>query len=224
MTGYESAKEMANSIKSEKDTTLINPEAPKEATAETGIQKLDEAYFAQYQNLGMETVEPEDLATPVLKIIQPNSKDRDEDGRPYKPGVFLHTSTKRVIETPTVSFLKFEKSDLPDYTDKNIMVKTYIYYGALLPEMEPFKMFMRKTMMGVAKKLNTDIKESGKPMFALNLTLSSHLVSGEKGDYYVMDYKINGVHEDPNMVITLEELTRGFLRSTEQVDPSDVPF
>lgn len=222
--GYIKARETADKLGDRDTVSITVGDQPK---TETAIQKLDEQYFKDYANLGMETVTPDDLSTPTLNLIQSNSKVRDESGRPYTPGDFYHTKTKKIYKTVDVAFLQFSKGDYPSYSDKSVLVHTYVYYGVTLPDMEPFKIYLRNAGIGEAKKFNTDVVSMKRPLFALNVTLSSREINGDKGDYFVPQFKINGVHVNPNAVMTLQELAQAFVKSgkaNEEVNPSDIPF
>lgn len=183
---------------------------------------LPNDYYADRAKLGTESIGPEDLATPTLQLIQATSKVKDEDGRPFITGTWYHSLTKKTYKNPLVTFLVFQKQNLPSYSDKTVMERNYIYYGVMLPGQEPFKTYFRSSGIGVAKKFNSQIVASKSPMYSFAVELGSELVQSDMGDYYKPVFNVQGKHTNPDLVVALEELTRQF--STEAVDEAELPY
>ena len=183
---------------------------------------LPNDYYTDRAKLGIELIGPEDLATPTLQLIQATSKVKDEDGRPYITGTWYHSLTKKTYKNPLVTFLVFQKQNLPSYSDKTVMERNYIYYGVMLPGQEPFKTYFRSSAIGVAKKFNSQIVASKSPMYSFAVELGSEFVQSDLGDYYKPVLNVQGKHTNPDLVVALEELTRQF--STEAVDEAELPY
>lgn len=232
-TGYEKARAVREEL--DNNTVRVSSEETEKTNVslstneqEKGLSVIDDAYFTDNMRLGTEQLTPDDLATPTLTIIQPNNKLTDDDGRPYARGKFFYSGTKEIFDSVNVSFLVFSKADLPSFADKTVMQKNYIYFGAIMPGAKLFKLYLRSTGIGQAKKFNSDVVALKKPMYTLDVTLSSSFVQGENGDYYKIEFKINGVRTNPEEILMLEDLTRQFgeevKRNQEVVTADEIPF
>lgn len=196
------------------------------------IVKLDEAYFRDNLNVGMEQVSQEDVPMPTLALVQSNSKMKDEEGRPLIPGKFYYKGTGKVYDSVDCAFLVFTKKDAPSYANKDVLERVHIFMGAMLPEMEPFLYYFRgwglsgttgsRFVIGRQKSMKV-------PMYALKLKLTSEAKSNDKGDFYIPVIKVMGVNENAEQVLVLEDLAKRFAgkldsKIEEESDVEPMPF
>lgn len=219
-----------NSVKRGGDISLKTEDQKiidKELTVKQDISLSDiDVMFAENKNLGLENITAEDLPTPTLTLIQNNSTLQDEEGRPYPRGQFYYKGTKEVFKEVNCSLLTFDKKDMPDFSNKEVSVKTYIFMGALEPGYKPFLLYLKRSGIGAAKQYLADVVAKGLPMFALKTKLVSEKVDGEKGSYYKIKFEITGVRDDAQELMMLEKLTRKYATQDKgelEVD-SDIPF
>lgn len=203
------------------DDTAVKPEDVQESLEEATtldvspkkeLAKLSDTYFKQNLKVGLEELTPDDLPTPTITIVTPSSKARDKDGRPYIPGQFYFSGLKKAYSTIDITMLCYTKQELPSYEDKTILEKNYVFLGVIEEdgEMLPFKWYLKKTGIGAAKRLLGDVTAARMPMFALKLNATTQLKNGEKFDYHVVEFKITGVHQDPEKIIILENLAKNY--------------
>lgn len=217
----------------EQEETAIQTEQPKE------LGTLSKEYFRQNLNVGLEEMTPDDLPTPTITLVTASSKMRDEEGRPYIPGLFYYKGLKKTYKELDITMLGYTKAMMPSYDDKEILEKNYVFFGVIEEEGEmlPFKWYLKKTGAGSAKRLLGDVKAARMPMFALKIHATAEAKSGEKFDYHIINFSIKGIHQDPEKVVILENLAKNYspkmaeeaLKIDEEERPSnygnpDIPF
>lgn len=189
--------------------------------------KINKEYFSQNRGVGLEELSPEDLPTPTLFIIQPNNKDVDSEGRPFIRGQFLYKGDNTARKEVMCSFISFTKKELPSFTDKSVLVKNYVFMGAMEPSWKPFLLYLKSTGIGAAKQFLGAVNASQIPMYAHRVMLTTEKVESEKGTYYKIKFNLVGVREDTNTVLMLEKLARKYApqikEETEENQPGSNP-
>lgn len=186
------------------------------------LQGLDDKYFEQNANIGLEDLDPEDMPTPTLTLIQRTSKVVDSSGRPYMPGTFYYKATKQNLPEVKASILVFTKQESPSYNDKNVMERVYVFLGAIMPELQPFKMFLRSSGIGAAKQFLGEVKALKKPMYALDVEIFSVKRENEFGPYYVPQFNINGIRQSAEEIVLLEDLARTYSDNRHRISEESV--
>lgn len=185
---------------------------------EKGLAKLDEKYLRDNAKVGIEDVNPEDLPTPTIVLIQKNSDLTDEDGRPLPRGQFFYRGNNRLMKEVNCSFLSVTKTELPDFINKDEKVKTFVLLGALEPDWRPFLMYMNKTKMQTVRHFLGQITTAQMPMFAQKVRITAEEVNSPKGDYYVPRLQVLGLRENMDEIVMLEDMAKTYgARLREQV-------
>lgn len=219
---------------SENDSELVNKTlktAKPVKKEEDTLVKADNDYFQAIKNIGLEELEQTDVPTPSVILVQNNSTLEDANGNPYPRGKFVYKGTGEVMSEVNCSILTFTKKEFPSFSNKEVMEKTYVFLGALTPNMQPFVLYLKRTGIGAAKQYFGQVKSKGVPMFALKTRLTSEKREGEKGSYYVIKFNIDGVRESVKELRFLEELVNRYSavkdevkEEVQEVEVKDIPF
>lgn len=201
----------------------------KPATAEKKtLTTLDGDYFKDKRRLGLETLTADDLPTPTINLIQSNSTLVDQDNRPLPRGQFFYKGTGEVMREVNCTMLVLDKKEMPDFSDKDVMVKTYVFLGVMNDTYQPFLLYLKRTGIGAAKDFLGKVRAMQVPMFAVNVTLLADKIDGEKGSYYKIRFQVNGLHENNETILKLEDLVNKYKPEVQdedgEVNPSDIPF
>lgn len=196
--------------------SLENPPLPDETEQEEKPSKalsvIDEQYFHDNARVGLEDLTPDDLPTPVLKIV--NSEVLKADGQtPVRYGHFYYPALDADMETVTCTFLTYVKQMQPVYMKPEIQEKVYVIMGAIdsTSGFKPFKMYLRGGNVGAFKKFLGQVTARNYPMYSLKLELASEKRTSQEGKtYYSLLINAQGVRDDAADILTLEELTRQF--------------
>jgi hypothetical protein len=192
------------------------------------IVAVDDAYMAKNRSLGIVGISQDDLLTPILKVVQPTSKDRDVNGAPFKPGLLLYKATGATFETLDIGMLAVTKGTSQSY-DKTTEQSKFIFLGVTVPEMMPFKMYAQGSQYYEARKFLTQIRMTKKPMYTQNVHVVVEKMSNEKGEWYVAKLNITGTFEN-DKILAMEKMVKTYMATiekeatSEDVDPSDIPF
>lgn len=208
--------------------------APEEQTSNLPVKLQD--YLKDKVNVGFEDLDPDDFPTPTLILIQKNSETTDAEGNAIAPGQFYYKGTKEVFREVECALLSVTKKDLPDWSNKDELVKTYIVMGALEPDYKPFLLYLKRTAIGPFKKFLGEVRATYLPMFVLKVRLTSERKEGDKGTYYLIKFNIMAPRTESDEVMMLEGLTQKYgpkLRKEaddsdgvirEPVGEGDIPF
>lgn len=201
-------------------TELVQPKGDELAEVES-MMRTD-------VRLGMEELEQEDIPTPSLMLIQNNSTLVDDNGVPYKRGMFFYKGTKQLFSEVSCSLLSFTKKEMPSFSNKELMEKTYVFLGVLDPEFKPFVLFLESTGIGAAKQFLGEVVARNVPMYSLKVKLSAETINGEKGTYYKIKFSIAGLRDDYSELSTVAGLTRKYSHKIKEATPEssdkDFPF
>lgn len=176
----------------------------------TAVTKFDAEYLKKISTLGMEELEDTDLPLPTILLIQKNSELVDDEGNPYPLGHFFYKGTKEIMSEVNCIFLSFTKRELPSFSDKELLVTTWIFLGVLGKDLRPFLLYCKNTALGPAREFLANVKAMMLPMFAVKVKLTSEKIEGEKGTYYKIKFNTTGDIEDPEQLMLLEDLTRKY--------------
>lgn len=203
-------------------------------------------------NIGTENMSPEDVNTPVLKIVQ---KTTDEfEG--MKIGSYIRTDTNEQMENVAVNFVYVTTEEGENY-NKTAIEKFKVYYGFYSGTNEPFKMYVRGWGLASHRDFQTEVmrirNKYNLPMLALEVTLRTEKQEGtmkDSGKPYTI-YKpvfevtkdkdgIPFVETDKERVAFLMEAANRFknigsyesendaqmneVSEDEKVSPEDIPF
>ena len=181
------------------------------------LSVLPDDYFSNNANVGLEDMTAEDIPTPVLTLIQSTSRVRDEENRPYTPGMFYYKTTKSAAKELHVSILVATKQMLKSFNDDSATERVYILLGAIMPKYLPFKMFLRGYGAGAARQFIGEVKALRRPMYSLNVKLHSVQKENDKGVFYVPQFSIEGLRTSREEIVNLEELARTYSENTEKI-------
>lgn len=201
-------------------------------------------------NIGTESVTPEDLNTPVLKIMQPTTQGIDD----MQIGAFYRTDTKQQYKELDVNLVAVSSQTMENY-NKTGMENVKVYYGFFAGTNEPFKMYVRGWGLGSHREFQTEVlalkNKYNVPMLALTVALKTEKRQGtiqDTGKPYTIyspvfdivkfDDGVPVVEADPKRVDFLLEAADRFSRlpqsdndyeqntipEDEKVNPEDVPF
>lgn len=208
----------------------------KETTNEKGLTTLNDTYFKNNLNVGLEDIDPEDLPTPTLSLVQTNSVLVDESNRPLPRGTFYYKGTQSVLNEVDCAILSVTKSEFPDFSDKEVMVKTYVLLGVLEPGFKPFLMYLKRSGIGAAKDMLGQIKAAQRPMYSLRIKITADFKQGEKGTYYIPKFKVGEVRTSADEIIMLEDMAKTYgakikekvngqtQEELQEVNPDHIPF
>lgn len=194
----------------EDTATKPSATAPAKQTEEKAIATLDESYLRNNANVGLEDIAPEDLPTPTLNVIQNNSTLVDAEGRPYPRGKFLYRGNDRLMNDVFCTFLSVTKTEFPDFSNKDEMVKTFVMLGALEPDWKPFILYMKKTGTMAVRQFIGKVKASQVPMFAHRVQLTTEEVKSPKGSYFVIKFNMLGMRKNMDEIVMLEEMAKTY--------------
>lgn len=177
---------------SEEQQEIIKLDPSAGAVSKTDVMDL---YHAN-RGLGTETVTPEDLETPTLKVTQSNSKHTLQGGARPSLGMFYKTDEQKEYKSVEVNFLIVKKSMAENF-NRNGLIRQHIFYGFYMDTMDPFRMFLTGYNLDGSRKLLTEVKRIertlGFPMCSLRVRLTSKMLSVSAGkdsnqmnDIYVM--------------------------------------
>lgn len=184
---------------------------------------LPQEYFNKNQNVGLSGITSEDVPVPSLGIIQSNSKMKDDEGRPYIPGRFFYKALRKEYETVSGSILVISKRELPSYTDKNVLERTYMVLGVIEPGFMPFMLYCKSSAYFAVRQFIGEVKARKYPMYSLKIELSTEKRQNDMGEWFVPVFKITGVRDNPDELVMLEGLAKDYdmnqdnLRSEEEV-------
>jgi hypothetical protein len=174
-------------------------------TDKTQLTIVDKNYLANKANLGMESVEQEDIPTPTLLLTQDISKVVDEAGKKIPAGKFYYSGTGEVFDEVDVTLLILNKKDTADYQTKD-PTRTHIYLGVLNKTKMPFLIWFKNTGLFSSREFIGKVKAMRVPMFSLNVKLSAEQTSYEKNTWWKVRFQILGSKESMEELTTLEEL------------------
>lgn len=197
---------------------------------ETAITKVDDAYFEKNRNLGLLGIGGDDLLTPILKVIQPTSKDRDVNGAPYRPGLLYYKASNEVFETLDVVMLAVTKGVGQSY-DKQSEQSQFVFMGIVLNTLAPFKWYAQGSQYYEARKFLTAIRMTKKPMYTQQVHITIEKQQNDKGEWFIAKFNIAGTIED-SKIPQFEKLVSTYMgaleqeqgKGTEDVNPEDIPF
>ncbi len=187
------------------------PQTDIPSDEETALAVIDDDYLKRNRGVGLEEVTPDDLPTPTLSLIQNNSTLTDDENKPYPRGEFFYKGNSKTYKEIICTLLSFTKQDLPDFSNREEMVKNYIFLGVLEDEgFKPFKLFLKRTGIGAAKQFLGAVAASNLPMFALKVVLTAEYIQGELGNYYKIKFTVKGKREDASEILQLEKMARQY--------------
>lgn len=189
---------------------------------EKSLAKVDSEYLKSRAKTGLSELSQDDIPTPSLILIQLNSAITDKDEKPLPRGMFYYKGDGSLFKEVTCSLLTFTKKDFPDYSDKSKMVKTYVFLGAIIPELKPFVLYLKSTGIGAAKQFFGQMTSMKVPMFALKVRLTSDKIESEKGTYWKINFHIDGVRDSMKELVTLETLTKKYESTVKTEVESEV--
>lgn len=220
-------KKDVNALSEIKETNTPVPTEIVEAT-NSGFPATKEDLLKVDAKLGLEEMTQEDMPTPTLMLIQNNSTLVDDNGRPYPRGKFLYKGTKELYDEVSCSLLSFTKKDMPSFSDKEILERTYVFLGVLEPTLRPFILYLRSTGIGAAKQFLGEVVARNVPMYSLQVKLSSESVKGEKGTYYKIKFTVAGFTDDYKKLAVIAGLTRKYAHKVKEETPEagekDIPL
>ncbi len=192
----------------------VNNAQPQDVSpddTENALAVVNDDYLKRNRSVGLEEVTPDDLPTPTLSLIQNNSTLTDEENKPYPRGEFFYKGNSKSYKEVTCTLLSFTKRDLPDFSNREELVKNYIFLGVLEDEgFKPFKLFLKRTGIGAAKQFLGAVAASNLPMFALKVVLTAEYIQGELGNYYKIKFTVKGKREDTSEILQLEKMARQY--------------
>lgn len=186
---------------------------------------LPEDYFQQNLNVGLSGIGVEDTPVPTLSIVQSGSKMRDSEGRPYTPGKLYYKALKQDYDVVQASILVITKKMMPSYSNRDELERTFMVLGCIMPVMTPFMMFCKSSGYFSVRNFIGEVKALKKPMYSLDVHISTEKRQNEQGEWYVPVFTIAGVQKDPNVIVTLEELAKDYdmvrdtIKSEDEVQP-----
>lgn len=222
---------------------------------DNNIEKKEEStlsisdMYKRSVDIGTETMSPEDMNTPVLKIIQPNTQNIDNK----KDGFYYRGDQRVQLEYVPVNLVSVASNEVENY-NKDGFEKIKIYYGFYAGTAEPFKMFVRGWGLSAHRDFQTEVnaikKGYGLPMLALTIILKTEKVNGTMQDsgkpyttykpVFSIEKDENGVpiaEEDPDRMRFLIEAARRFAILQDQtendkkqsdagikINPEEIPF
>ncbi len=163
-------------------------------------------YLKERASLGLEELSPDDFPTPTLTLIQSNSNLVDDDGRPLPRGSFFYKGTKKTYKEVDCVLLAITKQEMPDFSNKDELVKTYVVLGTLEEGMQPFLLYLKRTAIGPLKTFLGEVRSLQLPMFCHKVKLTSEKIEGEKGTYYRIKFNRTGLRESQEEILMLEKL------------------
>lgn len=200
-----------------------SPTKPAEES-QSKLATLDETYFRNNANVGLEDIAPEDLPTPTLTVIQNNSTLADAEGRPYPRGRFLYKGNDRLMTEVFCTFLSVTKAEFPDFSNPEEKVPTFVMLGALEPDWKPFILYMKKTGRMAVRQFLGKIKASQIPLFAHRVQLTTEEVKSPRGTYYVIKFTTLGMRKNMDEILMLEEMAKTYgAKIKDQVKESSHP-
>lgn len=175
------------------------------------IVTLD-TFLKENKSLGMEEKSEEDLLQPYVKIVQSNTKDKDETGRKYPEGQILYTGTGETFDEVDIVILAYVKVQTPSLKDRNVMVRQYKCAGLLGERKLPFIIFFGGTGIGAFKRFNTDVNKMGRPLFTVRVRMSveKRYNNEAKADYYIPDFRNIRPIDDLGELQLLKNMTMRF--------------
>ena len=165
-------------------------------------------------NVGTESVTPEDLNTPVIKIMQPTTQGIDD----MQIGAFYRTDTKQQYKELDVNFVAVSSLTVENF-NKTGMENVKVYYGFYAGTNEPFKMYLRGWGLGTHRQFQTEVlgfkNKYNIPMLALTVTLKTEKQQGtlEGGKPYTIYKPVFDIvkFEDGTPVVEIDPKRVDFL-------------
>lgn len=174
------------------------------------IVTVSAEYLAKNKSIGLEELTQDDLPTPTLSVVHYNSKLVDSEGRPYPRGHFFYKGDNSCHKEVECSLLGYTKKDLPNFSDKTLLDKNYIFMGAIEPGFKPFLMYFKKTGIRSVKTFLDQVVKMNVPMYALKLKLTTEARESQTGAYFIIHINIIGVRDNAQEVFLLEKLARQY--------------
>lgn len=166
-------------------------------------------------NIGTEEVTQEDINTPVLKIVQPNTQNIDNK----KDGSFYRTDTQKQLDTVDVNLIYVTSAEVDNF-NKTGKEKVKIYFGVYAGTEQPFKMYVRGWGLQAHRTFQTEVFSLKNmyqiPMLALKVTLSTEKQTGviqDTGKPYTTYKPVFSIqnNEDESPIIEKDEARIIFL-------------
>jgi len=201
-------------------------------------------------NIGTESITPEDLNTPVLKIMQPTTQGVDD----MQIGAFYRTDTKQQYKEVDVNLVAVSSETVENF-NKTGMENVKVYYGFFAGTNEPFKMYLRGWGLGAHRQFQTEVlslkNKFNVPMLALTVSLKTEKQQGqlESGKPYTIYKPVFDIvkFEDGIPVVEIDKKRVEFLLEaaqrfstlpqsdhdyeqndasgvSDEVNPDDIPF
>ena len=205
----------------EEDKVETTNGAMETASENKALANLGKEYYRDNANVGLEDLGTEDIPIPSLSVIQSSSKLRDDEGRPYAPGNLYYKALKKVYTEVHCHILVIQKKDLPSYVDRETLERTYIFIGVIDPVMMPFIMYNKSSSYFSARQFIGEVKARKLPMYALDVTITTEKRSNDQGEWYVPVFNVAGLIDDPEKVVTLENLAKNYVENKDVIRGED---
>lgn len=178
------------------------------------LTTIDDKYLADRVNLGMESVDQEDIPTPTLLLTQDISKIVDAQGVKIPAGKFYYSGTGEIFDEVEATLLIITKKDTPDFQTK-LPTRTHIYLGVMHPTLMPFLMWFKNTGLFASKEFLGKVRAMKAPMFTLNVKLVPVQTSFEKNTWWKVQFQILGKKTEGSEIVILEDLIHEYAPNIE---------
>lgn len=182
-------------------------------------------------NVGMGGVDPADIRPPQMLLVQKSSAiDTFEDPEGSHPAVgqFFHTGLNQIFDSFECYFLFAKKGKYLDRRKPEEGEKDqYRVLAALADDLSLFGMMFRSSALYALGGLFGFVKMRKRPMFSVKCTVEVKKLSGKQGEWFVPVVRVSAPEKDPERLVLLEEMAKGFESHNDEVPQEavdDIPF
>lgn len=186
---------------------------------------LDESYFKENLNVGMEEVTTDDIPTPTLSLIQSNSEVMEANNL----GKWFYKGNEKTYDTVECYLLAMTKKEMPKYSEKTVNEMVHIYLGVFADNLEPFMLFLRNYGLGASRQFQGIRMGYKKPAYCIKVKLYSEAVKNDKGSFFIPKIDFVAIEENQEKIILLEDVAKnyqvGFKEKADSIGAAkDLPF
>ncbi len=175
--------------------------------------------------IGIRYVDKDDIRPPSILLINQSSKTDnfiDQNGNKPSPGEFYHTGTLRILQEFDCYFIWAAKSN---YIDKRKIElgeqPIYKAIGIMADDFSIFGMRFKSSSLYTLSPLFTAVMANQKAMYSFKCKISSKLISGKKGYWYIPVLRVSGIEEDKEKLTILRKMATDYDKLGTRVAPQE---
>ena len=184
------------------------------------ITKYGSDRLAKNARVGMSGVDPMDIRPSQILLVQALSDFStliDKNGKKAKVGEYFHTGKLETLKTFSAYILFAKKST---YVDKRNLAHgpkdMYKILAVMADGLSLFGMTFRVSSLYALSGLFSISAAQKRPMYSFKVVFEVKELSNEKGEWFIPVCRIKGREEDPEKLIFLEDMAKGFDQKMEE--------